>query len=151
MAEPGRPSIYTEAIADEICARLAAGESLNKICKDSHLPVESCIRAWAIDDREGFYAKYTRARQIQAERMAEEILEISDDASQDIEVGADGKPRANNEFQARSRLRVDTRKWILSKVLPKVYGDRTVLAGDKDAPLGVQLIHSIPQPDRGEK
>jgi hypothetical protein len=151
MAEPGRPSIYTDAVAEEICSRLAAGESLNKICKDSHLPTETCVRHWALDDREGFYSKYARAREIQALRWAEEIIEISDDSSGDVEFDKDGKPHFSNEFAARSKLRVDTRKWILSKVLPKVYGDRTVLAGDKDAPLGVQLIHSIPQPDRGEK
>jgi hypothetical protein len=149
--EQGRPSIYTDVVAEEICTRMAAGESLNKICKDNHLPTESCVRAWALDDREGFYAKYARARAIRAEAMAEEILDISDDSSQDVTFDDNGNPRQNNEFAARSKLRVDTRKWILSKVLPKVYGDRTVLAGDKDAPLGVQLIHSIPQPDRGEK
>lgn len=149
--EQGRPSIYTKELADQICDRLAAGESLRAICRDEAMPDEKAVRTWALENREGFYPQYARAREIQAERMAEEILEISDDSSQDVTFDDNGNPRQNNEFAARSKLRVDTRKWILSKVLPKVYGDRTVLAGDKDNPLGVQLIHSVPQPDRGEK
>jgi hypothetical protein len=149
--EPGRPSTFDQAIADIVCARMAEGESLLSICRDETLPAASTIRTWALDNREGFYAQYARARELQCEKMAEDILEISDDSSQDVTFDDNGNPRLNNEFAARSKLRVDTRKWLLSKVLPKIYGDRTVLAGDKDAPLGVQLIHSIPQPDRGEK
>jgi hypothetical protein len=146
----GRPSIYSQAIADEICDRLAAGESLRAICRDDCMPDEKAVRVWALENREGFYPHYARAREIQAERMAEELLEIADDGLNDFKE-IDGRQVVDQENINRSRLRVDTRKWILSKVLPKVYGDRTVLAGDKDAPLGVQLIHSIPQPDRGEE
>ena len=59
--------------------------------------------------------------------MAEEILEISDDSSQDTYLTEQGA-KADNEWINRSRLRVDTRKWLLSKCLHKVYGDRSQLA-----------------------
>jgi hypothetical protein len=124
----GRPSVYTPEIADEICERLAAGESLVAICQADHMPPESTVRGWAIDDREGFAAKYARARQSQALRWAEEILAIADDGTNDVTVDEDGNPRTDHDAIQRSRLRVDTRKWLLSKVLPKVYGEKVAVA-----------------------
>ena len=131
----GRPSKYTQAIANEICERLAAGESLLKICRDDHLPAESTIRLWVDDDRKGFSAKYTRARRFQALHWAEEILTIGDEATRE-------------EYQG-ARLRVDTRKWLLSKVLPKVYGDRVTLSGDGEAPLTIVIRERVMGPDEG--
>jgi len=109
----GRPSVYSEELADAICARLEDGESLNDICKDAGMPSERTVRGWASDDFKGFYSKYARAREIGYFKMADEILFIADRQTVD--------PAAVN----RDRLRVDTRKWMLSKVLPKVFGDRT--------------------------
>ncbi|MBV5333021.1 terminase small subunit protein, partial [bacterium] len=77
-----------------------------------------------MDDLDGFSAQYTRAIQIRAIGWAEEIIEISDDGSQDTYIDNNGNERTNNEVVARSRLRTDSRKWMLSKVLPKVYGDK---------------------------
>lgn len=119
----GRPSSYTPEIASEICQRIASGESLRSICKDNHIPDMSTVIAWNLDDREGFSKQYARSRQIQAELLADEIFEVSDDGSNDWQEGKFG-PMLNGEAVARSRLRVDTRKWYLSKVLPKVYGEK---------------------------
>ena len=126
--ELGRPTTYTQEIADEICERLSNGESLRKICRDDHMPQESTVRGWVIYDRENFYAQYTKAREIQAMRWAEEILEISDDPAERTMEGKIDTGDVNHK-----RLRVDTRKWLLSKVLPKVYGDKLDLtsAGEK--------------------
>jgi hypothetical protein len=132
----GRPSEYTPEVAELICQRLLEGESLNSIVKDKNMPGNGTVFRW-LAQREEFREKYARAREAQMDAMAEEILSIADD----------GSPEEHNWL----KLRVDTRKWLMSKLAPKKYGDRTVLAGDKDAPLGVQLIHSVPQPDRGEK
>ena len=60
----GRPSVYTPQLADEICERLAAGESLRAICADPHMPDKHRVREWALDDRDGFSPRYARARQI---------------------------------------------------------------------------------------
>lgn len=107
----GRPSRYSTKIAQEICEELAAGKSLRSICRDDRFPHESTVRLWAVEDREGFSTQYARARDIGYQCMAEELLDIAD--------GTDG------EDANRDRLRVDTRKWFLSKALPKLYGDKT--------------------------
>lgn len=74
---------------------------------------------------EDFMQQYARAREIQAELLAEEVIEIADDSSGDvIVVDDDGNEQTNHERVARSRLRVDARKWYASKLSPKRYGDR---------------------------
>lgn len=104
----GRKPTYTDAVADAVLARLAAGETLRAICRDDGFPPESTVREWALDDREGFAARYARAREAGAHVMADDLLEIAD---QDGDV-------------QRDRLRADTRKWLLSKILPRVFGDK---------------------------
>lgn len=119
----GRPSKYTPELAREICLRIAAGASVRSICEDEAMPSEATVRAWAVDDLDGFSAQYTRAIQIRAMGWADEIVDISDDGRNDTYIDDNGNERTDNERVARSRLRVDTRKWMLSKMLPKVYGD----------------------------
>ena len=124
----GRPTLYSEEIAAEICERLASGESLRQICRDEHLPQEPTVRLWAIEDREGFSARYSRSREIGWHAMAEETLEIADDGSNDWyerETKSGRKVKElDGEHVQRSRLRVDTRKWLLAKMLPAVFSDR---------------------------
>lgn len=131
----GRPTEYTEELAARICARLAEGYSLREVCRDEGMPSEATVRRWALEDREGFSAQYARAREIGYHAMADELLEISDDGRNDwIERQGDKGVgyEANGEHLQRSRLRVDTRKWLLSKALPKVYGDKIALGGADD-------------------
>jgi hypothetical protein len=127
----GRPSTYSQEIADEVCRRLEGGESLRAICRDEGRPHESTVRLWALDDREGFAARYARARELQYYAIADELLEIADDGRNDwMQRRGDerGGWELNGEHIQRSRVRLDTRKWLLSKMLPKVYGDRTEVA-----------------------
>lgn len=120
----GRPCTYSGDVATEILRRLAAGETLKGICRDEGMPPESTVREWALDDREGFAARYARARELGAYAMADELLEISDDGRNDwVEREAGGK-LLDHEHVQRSKLRADTRKWLLSKQLPKVFGDK---------------------------
>lgn len=127
----GRPSLYTEELAAEICARLASGEPLRQVCRDAHMPDESTVREWAIDDREGFSPRYMRARDVGWYAMAEETLEIADDGTNDWvdrETARGRKVRVlDGEHVQRSSLRVMTRKWLLAKMLPAVFGDRVAL------------------------
>lgn len=104
----GRPSIYTQQLADDICKALAEGKSLRSICREEGMPTEATVRMWAADDREGFYSQYTRARDIGLDCVAEEVFEIADDGSD----------------HQRDRLRFDARRWYLSKLAPKRYGDK---------------------------
>lgn len=123
----GRPTTYTQEIADEICRRLAEGETLRAICRDMGLAIGTVL-GWVRDDRDGFAERYARARDIGYEVMADELIDIADGGSDDWQ---------------RDRLRVDARKWLLAKALPKRYGDRVTLAGDETAPLGVVMLPEV--------
>lgn len=118
-----RESLFTQELATLICSRMASGESLRAICRPDEFPAESTVRLWALQDIDGFSAQYARARELQADALAEEILEISDDSSNDYAETDDG-PKLNSEHVQRSRLRVDSRKWFAGKVAPKKYGDK---------------------------
>ena len=123
----GRPSLYTEEIGNEICARLTEGESLNSICQAEHMPAESTVRAWALAADHPISANFARARELGYLKMAEDLLDIADDGRNDYMLrkrGDDDVEVVNHEHISRSKLRVDTRKWILSKMLPKVYGEK---------------------------
>ncbi len=82
------------------------------------------IRQWALDDVDGFQTQYSRARELGYLAMGDDLLEIADDSGDDKYTDADGAARPDHAAVARARLRVDTRKWVLSKMLPKVYSDR---------------------------
>lgn len=100
---------------------------MREVCRQEGMPPESTVRGWAVDDREGFAAHYARSREIGYQTMADEIMEISDDGQNDWmeRNGEDNEGwQVNGEALGRSRLRVDTRKWMLSKTLPKIYGDK---------------------------
>lgn len=120
---PHRPSGYSQEIADTICSDLAAGLSLREIAAKDGMPSRDTMRRWLGQFPE-FQAHYARARELQMEHYAEEILDISDDASADVSIGSDGIKRVDNEAIQRSRLRVDTRKWLMSKLAAKKYGDK---------------------------
>ena len=131
----GRSSEYTPEKATFICLRIASGESLRKITADPDMPCQATVFNW-LSREKSFLEQYMRAREAQMEVMAQEIIDIADDSSRDTIVTEDGsKPDA--EWINRSRLRVDTRKWLMSKLAPKKYGDKITHAGDSDQPLEV--------------
>ena len=125
----GRPSGYTETIADEITDRIAMGQSLAKICADAHMPSPSMVFRW-LDNPEyvPFRDRYARAREIQAETLADEIIQIANTP----EMGETVTDKGNGTIETRTgdmiehrRLKVDARKWFASKVAPARYGDKT--------------------------
>lgn len=123
----GRPSKYTPALARKICAMMATGRTLRSICREPGMPAESTVRNWALEDVHGFFAQYAQARDIGLDAMADELMDIADDGSNDWmeRHGQDAEGYAlNGEHVTRSRLRVDTRKWYLAKLAPKRYSDR---------------------------
>lgn len=128
----GRPSIYTKVIGDEICERLAQGESLRSICKEDRMPARQTVVQWVLKDTPaGFASQYTQARDLGLDEIADECMEIVDDGSNDWmeKQNADGTTgwAINGEALGRSRLRFDHRRWYLSKLAPKRYGDRTAV------------------------
>lgn len=120
----GRPSAYSEEIADAICDRIAAGESLQAICRTEGMPSDATVAGWAIDDVDGFFGKYARAKQMRCLRFADELIEIADDGGNDSYRDDNGKTKIDYDNIKRSALRVDTRKWLMVKYLPKVFGDK---------------------------
>jgi hypothetical protein len=103
---------------------MAEGVSLRSICLADDMPDKATVFRWLAAHKE-FRDQYARARECRADAMAEEILEISDDDSDDaITDPESGATRLNSEFVARSRLKVDTRKWLMARMAPKVYGDK---------------------------
>lgn len=144
-----RPTKYTEKLAEKICERIASGETVRGIGRDPKMPDAATIFRWAALDHEGFHEQYARAREVQAENMFEEIVEIADGASDVIKSGAEKKSGA---FAQVERNRVDTRKWYLSKVLPKKFGERNVhVTEDKDGntmPIGGNQIEFASQNDK---
>lgn len=126
-AKRGRPSVYTEKLGVTICTRIAGGESLRSITRDQAMPGLSTVCAWIVDDEHtAFQEQYARARQAQAELLADDITDISDDGRNDWMEREDPENPGytlNGEHIQRSRLRVDARKWIAARLLHR-YADK---------------------------
>ena len=141
MPGPGRPTKYNPALASKICSQIAEGYSLREICDAEEMPDKSTILRWLFEeDKKEFHDQYARAREIQAELMADELTDISDDSRNDWmlrKMGDTEEYVENREAIGRSRLRIDTRKWIAAKLLPKKYGEKleTTHKGDQAAPI----------------
>jgi len=121
----GRPSDFTQEMADEICERLAEGESLRTICLEDTLPDRTTVRRW-LKANEEFRLQYAHARECQAETYAEKIVDDAMTAS-DAQIG---------------RLRMDAMKWAASKLAPKKYGDKVALTGggEGDEPIRNEVL-----------
>jgi hypothetical protein len=131
----GRPSEYSEELADLICDAIAGGKSLIDICASEAMPSARAVYRWLADDsRVDFRHRYACAREAQADKLAGEILQISDYGINDTQVDGDGRVIVDHDVIARSRLRVDSRKWLASKLAPKKYGDKLALGGADDLP-----------------
>jgi len=133
-----RPTIRTNELEDDILSRIACGESLRGICAEDGMPNISTVIRWLAAD-EDFARKYTRAREMQAEILADEMLDIADDDKSDrIDIkDKDGniiKTEQNNVAVARSKLKLEQRRWWAEKLRPKVYGNKVAVGGADDMP-----------------
>ena len=122
-----KPMPYDEAIALEVCERIAQGEGLEGICEDPRLPCETTVRKWMAKES-SFAAAYARAREQQMEKWADDVIRIADDASGDYvdRIGKDGEVErvVDPETVQRSKLRIDTRMRLMSKFAAKRFGDK---------------------------
>lgn len=117
LLKTGRPTLYNEEIAERICRLVATHPvGLEDICKQyPELPHQDTIRLWTIK-YPAFFGMYARAKVNQAECLAETILHIADNCGKNW---------------GQARLQIDSRKWLASKLLPKIYGDKIALYQDK--------------------
>ncbi len=130
----GRPTVCTPELTHIFCFRLLDGESLRSICTDDAMPARSTVLYWLAgawpegDPRREFLGQYARAREVQAELYADDIIEIADDADDDVLEDAKGNPVPNTARLNRDRLKIDARKWVISRLLPR-YAKKLVLEG----------------------
>jgi hypothetical protein len=113
---------YDEEIAMNICARISEGESLQDICAEEGLPSRRTFNRWVAAEH-SLWPAYARAREAQMDCWSDEIIEIADNATDDYILTDDG-PVAVPEMVQRSKLRIETRKWVMSKLASKRYGDK---------------------------
>lgn len=118
-----------------ILSCIAEGQSLKQIIDERTREETPCYATWMnwVNDDEKLLDNYTRAREERADKIFDDILKIADDTSRDTII-TDTCEIPNTEWIARSRLRVDARKWYLSKMDSKRFGDRTNMTlegGDK--------------------
>lgn len=128
----GRHSEYTIKRGEDICEKIATSTlSLKSICKAEGMPDVITVLRW-LKTFEEFRISYTRAKEEQADMLAEEILDIADDGSNDfmtITKGDQMYEMENKEWTSRSKLRVEARKWLASKLKAKKYGDKLEHSG----------------------
>jgi hypothetical protein len=122
----GRPSKLRKEIASAICEQIMGGDSVRKICAREGMPAMSTVFRRLAEDGE-FSEQYAHAREAQAEFFADEIIDIADETPVTEQPDPDGgvTMRIDAAGVQRNKLRVDARKWVAAKLLPKKYGERT--------------------------
>lgn len=135
----GRPSGYTEKIADDICEWIACGKSLRAYCETQGNPSMSMVLRW-LAANESFRARYARAREVQADTLADEILHIANTPQLGVVVTerSTGTETRHADMIEHRRLQVDARKWLAAKMVPQKYGDRQKL--EHSGPDGGEIV-----------
>src|SRR5262249_19216088 len=141
----GRPSEYSDEIGERLCEALASGQSLRKACEPKDMPSPATVYRW-LRGRKDFREQYARAREMQADLLFDEILEIADNTNGDVvevKQGDETVLRPNHANVHRARLQVDARKWVVAKLAPKKYSDTQALLAphldDEGKPVGPTL------------
>lgn len=137
----GRPTDYTPELAASICERLANGESLKAICSGDDMPSKASVYLWLTKHQE-FADMYTRAREDQADTLADEIVAIADTPIMGVKTKTndDGSVETTEgDMIEHRRLQVEARKWVAAKLKPRKYGDAMTLKGDSTQPLNFNI------------
>jgi hypothetical protein len=119
---------YTRDVMEEICCGLANGKSLREVCREKGMPGEATVRYWVSKDIDGCALAFQAAREVQAHRLAEEIIALADESPPVLEDG-----RVDQGWVTWQKMRIDSRKWKASRILPKEYGEHVSLKGDTAA------------------
>ena len=132
---------YTDKDKDNIfeyvCQEIEKGKALRNVLKDENMPSTSTFYQW-LDNDEVKAKQYARATEVRADIIFDDILSIADENTNDTYINDNGIEVVNNDVIQRSRLRIDSRKWVLSKLNPKKYGDKT------DITSGGEKIQNMP-------
>lgn len=126
-------STFTQEIFDKICERMADGESLRAICKTKGMPAKRTVLRWVAAD-DTLAKQYAEAQLMRAEHYFDEIVEIAD----------------NGTDPAKTRVQVDARKWVLSRMNPKKYGDKMDLTANINGKIE-SITRRVVDPVKDEK
>lgn len=127
----GRPTKYTQKLADKICEELALGKSMRTVCKGEDMPAISSVFKW-LREIKGFSEQYDTAKKESSEALNEILLDLGDDA---IALSQSVDSKASNAVVQAVKLKADNMKWYMSKMKPKKYGDKLdMTTNGKDIP-----------------
>lgn len=135
----GRPSIYNQILADIICERISAAESLRSICADKSLPDKSTVLRWKYKYKE-FSDQYARAKISSADSDQDLLEDIGDEAIKAVRMA---NPDKANALVSAYRLKSDNIKWNMGKKNPKKYGDKLALEVEETQMTDEQRIQRI--------
>jgi len=146
----GRPSEYDPDIAAAICSEISVSTlGIQAICAShEEFPAHTTFYRWMLNHEE-LRTLYAHAKNDQKEILADEMLGIADDGTNDWMDTKFG-PKVNREAVQRSQIRIETRKWLLSKLDPKKYGDKTIHSGDPESPLAFTVRSILDEPEKGK-
>jgi hypothetical protein len=149
----GRPTKYSDDLANEICSQLSEGKSLVTVCKPESMPHRVTIFRW-FDKHPEFRNKYDAAKDESADYLVEEMVDIADNQTAQpvlvdgipLEVGGKIVLKSDAAGVAHARLRIDTRKWYASKLKPKKYGDgrQDLESAESIAKALIDLVENLP-------
>lgn len=143
----GRPTKYTQELADEICENLALGNSLRSVCQGDNIPSVKTVFNWMRTYPE-FLQQYARAKEESADAMAEELLYIADNQ----EIGTTTTTKGDGSVETKEedmlghrRLKIESRKWLMAKMKPKRYGDKldVTTAGETINPYALLTLEEL--------
>lgn len=118
-----RPTVFTPELGATICEKLAECGSLRRVCLEPDMPLERTVRRWYTEN-EQFASEYARAKEAGIDALVDETLDIADDGSNDYMQTKDGE-KLDAEHVQRSKIRIETRRWLAERMMPKKYGVRT--------------------------
>ena len=139
---------YDETTVNDICRRLRGGESLLRISKDPKMPSQRTLSDWVAKNHLGFAERYLNAKRVSAHFLAETALEEAYNSANDFYLDDDGRPVFDGHHVQRSKLIIDTIKWEVGKMLPKLYGDKITQELDVTGDLAM-LLESASNRDKG--
>lgn len=133
---------YTKGLAEEICQRIANGASYATILRDPHFdfPDWATLTRWR-EKHEDFGKAYLRAKAMQLEYWAEQVVDVADHTEVGIRTKTEkwGESVTTEDMLEHRKLKVDSRKWMLAKLARAVYGERLAHTGADDGPIGLKL------------
>ena len=138
----GRPTEKPDPlIVNEIIDWIAHGNTLRSYCRLKNKPNWRTIYNWLEKDDGDFITRFAHARDMGADAIAEECLEIID--SPPPLCGSEGNTRLDPAAVQMQKNRVEARLKLLAKWNPKKYGERVDVAGKAD--INLTISTGVPQ------